>query len=114
MESPAPARFSSASFSAAWPDATRERGGAAVQRGDALLEHVVRGVHDPRVDVAELAQAEQVRGVLGVPEVVGDRLVDRDGARTGRGIGGCAGVDGAGVETRGWSSRSWYLPLSGS
>ena len=78
-----------------------ERRAAAVQTGDALLEHVVGGIHDARVDVAERAQAEEVGGVVGVLEVVGDRLVDRDGARAGGGIRSGAAVDGDGVETRG-------------
>ena len=38
---------------AAWPDADRERRGAAFERGDALLEHRGRRIHDARVDVAE-------------------------------------------------------------
>ena len=63
MESPAWARLSSASVSAAWPLDDRDRGDAALELGDALLEDVGRRVHDPRVDVAELAQAEQVGGV---------------------------------------------------
>ena len=41
-----------------------------------------------------LGQAEEVGGMLGVLEVVRDRLVDRDGARTGGGIGRLAAVDG--------------------
>ena len=47
---------------------------------DALLDGVLCGIHDPRVDVARLGQREQVGGVLGVVEDVGRRLVDRDRA----------------------------------
>jgi hypothetical protein len=44
--------------------AERQRRDAALERRDALLEHVVGRVHDAGVDVAELGQAEQVRRVL--------------------------------------------------
>ena len=44
----------------------RARSLRAFERGDALLEHVGRGIHDPRVDVSEFLQREEVRGVLGV------------------------------------------------
>ena len=49
----------------------------ALERGDALLEDVSGGVHDARVDVAELLQREEVGGVRGVFEGVRSRLVDR-------------------------------------
>ena len=57
-----------------------ERGDAALERGDALLEDVGRRVHDPGVDVPELLQREEARAVVGVVERVGRGLVDRDGA----------------------------------
>ena len=41
----------------------RQRADAAFERGDALLEHVGRRVHDPRVDVAELFEREKPRGM---------------------------------------------------
>ncbi len=63
------------------------------ESGDALLEDVGGGVHDPRVDVPELLQAEQAGGVVGVVEGVRRGLVDR--YRPGVGAGGrlLAGVD---------------------
>mgnify|MGYP006974890133 CR=1 FL=1 len=64
-----------------------QRAGAAVQLCQALLEHIRGRVHDPRVDVAELLQAEEVGGVLGAVELVARRLIDRHGARIRRGIG---------------------------
>ena len=64
-----------------------DRGRTAVQRGEALLEHVSRGVHDAGVDVAERAKAEQIGGVLGAFEVVRNRLIDRDGERVETGGG---------------------------
>ncbi len=45
-----------------------ERADAALERGEALLEHVPRRVHDPRVDVAGHREREQVGGVLRVVE----------------------------------------------
>ena len=63
MWSPAWAMLSTAKVSAAWPDATSERAGAALERGDALLDDVLGRVLDARVDVAELGEREQVRGV---------------------------------------------------
>ena len=44
------------------------RGRAAFEEADALLQHVLGGVHDPGVDVAQLLQGEQVGGVLGALE----------------------------------------------
>ena len=46
-------------------------------------------------------QAEQLRGVLGVVEHVGGRLVDRHGPGAGRGIRCGTGVDLSGFETAG-------------
>ena len=64
-----------------------ERAHAALERGDALLEDVRGGVHDARVDVAELLQREEVRGVRSVPEAVAARLVDGHRARARGGVG---------------------------
>ena len=55
-----------------------------LERGDALLEHVPRRVHDPRVDVPRHGQREQVGGVLGVVEHERRRLVDRHRPRLRR------------------------------
>ena len=74
---------------------------AALEGGDALLERGDRGVADPRVDVAVLLQGEEVGGVVGVLEDEGRGLVDRDGAGAVLGVGGAAGVQGAGAETEG-------------
>src|SRR5499427_8845290 len=46
----------------------REAGGAALERGDALLEHGVGRVADAGVDVAERLQAEQRGGMVDVLE----------------------------------------------
>ena len=75
-----------------------QRADAALEARDALLHRVLGRVHDPRVDVAELLQREQVRGVLGVAEDERRGLVDRQGAGAGGAVRGLAGVDLAGLE----------------
>ena len=72
----------------------------AFQRRHSILQHGVGRIHDPRVDIAELAQREQVRGVLGIPELVGRGLVDRDGDRTGVGVASVARMEHDGLGTR--------------
>ncbi len=77
------------------------RVGRPLQRRDPGLHHRLGGVHDAGVDVADLGQREQVRGVLGAAELVRGGLVDRlrPGAR--RGVGHLPGVHLAGVEVPG-------------
>ena len=70
---------------------------AALERRDALLEDVPGRVHDPRVDVARHLEREEIRGVLGVVELVRRRLVDRHGPRVRRRVGRLAGVKGDGL-----------------
>ena len=60
---------------------------AALERGDARLEHGLGRVHDPGVDVADLGQREQVGRVLGVAELVAGGLVDRHGPGAGGRVG---------------------------
>ena len=60
---------------------------AALQRGDALLEHVLRGVGQAAIDVACIGQTEAVGGVLAVAEHIGSGLVDGHGAGIGGGVG---------------------------
>ena len=67
-----------------------QRRDAAFERGDALLDDVLRRVHDPGVDVARLGEPEQRGGVLGAVEGVRGGLVDRQRARVGRDIRGLA------------------------
>ncbi len=87
-----------------------DRRAAAFERRDALLEHVVGGIHDAGVDVAERAQAEEVGGVVGVLEVVGHRLVDRHSASAGGGIGSLAPPWMATVSKRGVVESLMILP----
>ena len=87
----------------------RQRRDAAFERGDALLQHGLRRVHDAGVDVAELLEREQVGGMLGRIELVGRRLIDRHRDRVGRRIGAIAGMqhDGFSVRTGRWH---WIYP----
>ena len=89
-----------------------ERGHAALERGDPLLEDVRRRVHDPGVDVPELLEPEQPRRVRGVVEDVARGRVDR--ARPGRSSPGRASGPRGGPGSPGgrWSDRA--LPSSGS
>ena len=88
--------------------------GAALERGEALLDDILRRVHDARVNVAELGQREEVRGVLGVVEDVRRRLIDRRRACLGGRVGLSARVDLLGFEAPvfrcghgGYSSGLW-------
>ena len=60
---------------------------AAFERGEALLEHVLRRIRQAAVDVARILQAETVGGMLAVLEDIARRLVNRHGARIRRGVG---------------------------
>ena len=80
-----------------------ERGDAAFELGQALLEHRVGRVHDPRVDVARDLQVEQVGAVLRVVERVGDGLVDRHRDGLGRRVRVLAAVHGDGFDLQGES-----------
>ena len=71
---------------------------APLERGETLLEDVLRRVLDAGVDVAELGQGEQVLGVLSIVEDVGRCLVDRRGAGVGDRVGLGARVDLLGLE----------------
>ena len=75
-----------------------QRGDAAFHRGDTLFQHVLRRIHDSRIDVAGYLQIEQICAMLGAVEGVGGGLVDRHGDRFGRGFRAVASVDGEGFE----------------
>ena len=78
-----------------------EGGDAALERRDALLEDVGRRVHDPGVDVPELLEPEEPRGVRRVVEDVARRGVDRDRPGVRRRVGLLARVERAGLGAEG-------------
>ena len=63
-----------------------QRAHAALERGHTALKGILRRVHDARIDIAELAQAEEVCRVFRAIEDIRRRLVDRHGARIGRAV----------------------------
>ena len=69
------------------PAGSGQRRHAAFERCHALLEDIGRGVHDARVNIAELLQPEQGGGMIGILEDERRRLIDRHGACAGRRIG---------------------------
>ena len=69
-----------------------QRAGAALDRGDALLEDVGGRVHDPGVDVPEFLQREQVGRVVGVFEDERSGLIKRHSPRPGGRIRHLAGM----------------------
>ena len=80
------------------PGGQEQRGHAALERGDALLDDVGGRVPDAGVDVARHLEPEQGGGVCGVVEGVRRGLVDRQGAGVGGRVGLLAGVDLPGLE----------------
>ena len=69
------------------PRGKGERRRAALKRCDALLEHVLRRVHEPPVDIAGFLEGKTVGRVLRVVKHIGSCLIDRHGTRIGHGIG---------------------------
>ncbi len=65
----------------------------ALQGGKTLLQHRLGGIPDTGIDVAEDFEVKQRRRVLHVIEHERCGLIDRRGARAGRGIGLGAGMD---------------------
>ena len=82
---------------------------AALQRCNALFEHILRGVGQTAVDVACIGQTKAVCGVLAVAEYIRRGLVD--GHRTG--IGGGVGLLLTDMKLQGlkFIFRHCYLPL---
>ena len=69
-----------------------QRAGPAFDRGHPLLENVRGRIHQPRVDVAEFLQGEQIGGVFGALEHVGGGLINGHGPRAGGRIRDLAGM----------------------
>jgi hypothetical protein len=70
-----------------------QAGGAAFERGDALLQHGIGRIADAGIDVAEGLQAEQRRGVVDILEHERGGLIDRRGTRAGGRVRLGAGMD---------------------
>ena len=68
------------------PRGKGERRRTALERRDAFFEDILRGVHEPPVDVAGIAQGEPIRRMLRIAEHIGGRLIDRNSARVRDGI----------------------------
>ena len=83
-----------------------QRASPAVQSCKSFFQHVGRWVHEPRVDIAEFPQTEQVRRMVGVVKYVTCRCVDRHGASRRRGVGGLARMQSQRAETL---RNSWFL-----
>ena len=64
-----------------------QRGYAALQSCDPLLQHVLGGVGQAAVDVAGIGQAEPGSGVLAIAEHIGSGSVNGNGTGIGGGIG---------------------------
>ena len=94
---------------AAWPLDSGERADAAFERGHALLEHVRGGVHDARVDVAELLEGEQIGGVRGILEDVRSGLVNGNGAGAGWPYRACVRRAGSGWRSPFGGREFWSL-----
>ncbi len=92
ISSPAAASVVITSVSAAWPGSRCQRRYAAFEGRNALLKDVGRGVHDARVDVAELLQGEEPPGMVGIVKDIRGGLVNRHGAGARSGVGDLTGV----------------------
>jgi hypothetical protein len=77
----------------------RETADAAFEVGDALLESIIRGIHDSRVYIASLFEGEQAAGMFGIFEGISCGLVNRNSAGAGGWVGSLPGVDLPGGET---------------
>ena len=74
---------------------------SAFHEGNALFEDVVGRIHDPRIDVAQLLQGEEIGGVLRGVKDVGCGAVDGDAAGFGGGVRLMAAVKAKGFELHG-------------
>ena len=60
---------------------------AAFQFRHAFFQDVLRGVHDPGVDIAQLFEGKEVGCVFGIAEYIGTGAVDRYGSCFGFCVG---------------------------
>ena len=88
-----------------------EGAGSPFDGREALFEDIGGGIHDARVDVAELLQGKEIGGVVGALEDVRGRLVDRHRAGAGGRIGDLAGVQGQRAQVLGWNARNQFVRM---
>src|ERR1019366_4515484 len=75
-----------------------QRGDAAFERRDPLFEDRLCRVHDPGVDVAQLREAEERRGMSCIPEGIAGGLIDGNRPGTRRWVRYRASVNLAGFK----------------
>jgi hypothetical protein len=64
----------------------RQRRHPTFKGSNALFQHVIGRIHDPRIDVAEFFQRKEIGRVFGIAELKRGRLINRHGDRTGCGV----------------------------
>ena len=80
------------------PARRRDRADAAFERRDALFEHRVGRIRQPRIDVPGAFDVEQARGKVGIRKHERRRLIDRRRSRAGGRIRSLPGVQRQRVE----------------
>jgi hypothetical protein len=69
-----------------------QRRHAAFERSNALFKHIGGRVHQAGVDVSQLFEREQIRGVFRALELIARCLIQRHGAAARGGVGRIARV----------------------
>ena len=72
----------------------RYRADAALERGDALLQHGIGRIREPRINVPRALHVEERGGMVAVLEHKRRRLINWRGPCAGGRIGASTGVDG--------------------
>jgi hypothetical protein len=85
----------------------RQPAHAPIERGQALLQHVVGGIHQARIDEAEFLQREKIGGVLRILEDITGSGVDGNGPRRGSGVWFLTGMQSQRAES-GLAFRVWH------
>ena len=80
------------------PGGESQRTHATFEGGNALLEDIRRGVHNPGINVPKLLQTKEPGGVVGVPELIRGSLVNRHGPCASRRVRRLPAVEGQGLE----------------
>lgn len=83
------------------PRGEGKRAYSAVKFCQALFQHIAGRIHDPRVDIAELPEAEEIGRVVGAAERIGRGLVNGNRTRQRGRIRLLAGVECEGIEAFG-------------